>query len=277
MNKDPLSLSFNQSNLQNFKECPRRFQLKHLKEISWPAATSMPLSEFERVIHLGNQFHHLAHQYFVGIKPELIHASIQDADLVEMWNNFYGFAKSLSGFDLFSEQTLHTLINGNTIIAKFDLIVKKADQYIIFDWKTSQHIPPLSYLSDRVQTLLYPYIFYISGSELFGDAQIEPSQILFNYFYPLSSDPVVSFPYSEKIHKEFTSTLVDFIDKITSLHNSDNNFPLTTDQSKCNLCQFRSICNRGIDAADLNSIDLYDWEDLSDIQFDIDNIKELEF
>jgi CRISPR/Cas system-associated exonuclease Cas4 (RecB family) len=277
MTKDPLSINYNQSNLQDFKECPRRFQLKHLEEISWPSATSMPLSEFERVIQLGNQFHHLAHQYLVGIKPELIQTSIQDAGLVEMWNKFIDFVKSLSGCDLFSEQTLHTTIKGHTVIAKFDLIVKKADQYIIFDWKTSQNIPPLSYLSDRAQTLLYPYILLISGSELFGDTQIKPGQILFNYFYPLSSDPVVSIPYSEKIHKEFDTTLANFIDTITSLYNSENNFPLTTDHSKCNLCQFRSICNRGIEAADLSIIDLYDWEDLSDVQFDIDNIQELEY
>jgi hypothetical protein len=270
-------VKFNQSNLQDFNECPRRFQLRHLDEISWPAATSVPLIEFERVIQLGNQFHHLAHQYYNGIQSDILSTSIQDPFLLEMWNAFKDFSKSFSGCELYSEQTLHASFNGYTIVAKFDLIVKNADHFIILDWKTSQSIPPLTYLSERVQTFLYPYIFTISGSELYIDTQIDPDQIHLNYFYPLSSDPVVSFPYSKKIHHEFETSLTNLINTINSHIESQNEFPLTNNLTKCSLCEFRSICNRGTEAANLSEIDLYDWEDLSDIQFDMDDIQELEF
>ena len=38
----------NQSYLQDYIACPRRFQLKVLEGISWPAADSEPIEKFEQ-------------------------------------------------------------------------------------------------------------------------------------------------------------------------------------------------------------------------------------
>ena len=99
-NKTPLHLS--QSNLQDFKECPRRFQLKVIDNISWPAAYLEPLSKLELATELGNKFHQLCQQYFSGIDSDYLTRTITNPKLREMWENFVPFAKDLRAENLYT-------------------------------------------------------------------------------------------------------------------------------------------------------------------------------
>ena len=81
-----------QSNIQDLIECPRRFQLKTIDQISWPAAPGEPISDLEIMAETGNQFHALCHRFFTGIKPDLLSDSITNPVLMDLWKGFLPFA-----------------------------------------------------------------------------------------------------------------------------------------------------------------------------------------
>ena len=72
---------FSANNLQDYLDCPRRFELRYILKQNWPAITSQPVLEMENRINMGNRFHLLAHQYLSGISGEILRNTIDDPDL----------------------------------------------------------------------------------------------------------------------------------------------------------------------------------------------------
>ena len=271
-------LHLSQSNLQDFSDCPRRFELKVIDNISWPAAYLEPLSQLEQATEIGNQFHQLCHQFFTGIDHDSLSRSISNPDLKIMWENFSTFGKGLQDEDLFSEIILSTPFLGHHLIAKYDLVLKRNNgKFIIYDWKTSTQKPNRTLLSQRFQTFLYPYILVKTGNSIFKKEQPSPKNISMNYWYPMSSDPEELFPYSEALYSENTAQLTEIISKIDGYLNSGKIFPMTNDRKLCGKCVYRSLCERGIQAGKLDTFTEIEEEDLSGVHFDLDNISEIEF
>jgi hypothetical protein len=65
---DNAAFVFSANSLQDYQDCPRRFELKYLLKQSWPAVESEPVLEFEHKVQLGSQFHQLVYQYLNGIR-----------------------------------------------------------------------------------------------------------------------------------------------------------------------------------------------------------------
>jgi|GEM_PF-299605 CRISPR/Cas system-associated exonuclease Cas4 (RecB family) len=275
-NRSPIQL--NQSNLQDFLECPRRFELRNIHEASWPAVLSEPPTRFEELTELGDRFHKLSNQFFIGIDPTAIESSIHQPELKEMWGRFIPYAESLADHKPFTEQILRTTLNGYILIAKYDYVACLPDRsFLIVDWKTSTKKPDRSTLAARVQTYLYPYIFYESYRDLFDMHQLLPKQISLQYWYPNSPEPEEIFPYSEERHQRIKEQLSSIISRIDSLQNSEMSFPLTEDLKLCQFCNFRSLCERAASAGSLALDADYENEDLSNTHFDLDLINEMEF
>jgi len=271
-------LHFSQSNLQDFKECPRRFQLKVVDQISWPAAYLEPLSGLEQATEIGNKFHQLCHQYFSGIDPGTLEISITNPDLKNMWENFIEFGMEIDAESRYSEIILSSPFLGHHLIAKYDLVIQTPDgKFIIFDWKTSSRKPSRTILSQRFQTFLYPYILTKAGNSVFKTTQPAPSDISMNYFYPMSSDPEEIFPYSDSLYVENIRVLTDTITEIDDLISSGKVFPLTENIEECGKCIYRSLCKRGVRAEEIDIFTEIDQEDLSDVYFEFDDINEIEF
>lgn len=271
-------LHLNQSNLQDFSECPRRFELKVIDNISWPAAYLEPLSQVEQATEIGNKFHQLCHQFFTGIDQDSLSATISSPALKIMWENFSTFAKDIEDENRYSEIILGTPFLGHQLIAKFDLVVKTIEgKFVIYDWKTSTHKPTRTLLSQRYQTFLYPFIFVNSGKNIFNIEQTHPKDVSMNYWYPMSSDPEEIFPYSDTLLSENTAHLTEIVSSIDGCINSEGTFPLTEDRKLCSKCVYRSLCERGIRADKFNTFTEIDQEDLSGVHFDLDNISEIEY
>jgi len=271
-------LHLSQSNLQDFSECPRRFELKVIDNISWPAAYLEPLSKLEQATEVGNKFHQLCHQFFTGIDQDSLSRSISNPDLKIMWENFSAFAKDFQYQKRLSEIILSAPFLGHQLIAKYDLVLKtNNDKFIIYDWKTSTQKPTRTLLSQRFQTFLYPYILVNSGNSIFNKVQPSPNNISMIYWYPMSSDPEEIFPYSDNLYSENTAQLTEIISKIDGYVNSGNTFPTTNNRKLCGKCVYRSLCERGIQAGKLDPFTEIDGEDLSGVHFDLDNINEIEF
>ena len=275
---NPLTLEFSQTSLQDFLDCPRRFELSVLQEMRWPAAHSAPLLKFEELTEIGSKFHHLCHQFFLGIDPDLLSSSLINPEISELWDSFLPYGKSLQHLPGYYEQILRIPFENHFLVAKFDLIVQQGDNdYLIIDWKTASKKPSKSILANRVQTFLYPYIFQGAGGELFGAEKISPTEITLQYWYPLAGIPEEVFPYSDATHQEVTQNISDLIQQIYELIDADKPFPLTNDRQHCKYCIYRSYCERGHLTSSVPAGTELEQEDLSNVHFDLDLIKEIEF
>ena len=79
----PGNFHFSQNNLQDFVDCARRFELRHLLKLAWPAPQTEPVLQAEQDMLLGNQFHHLIHQHQIGLAAEtLLPGDLSFAELV---------------------------------------------------------------------------------------------------------------------------------------------------------------------------------------------------
>ncbi len=271
-------LQLNQSNLQDFLDCPRRFQLKVIDRLSLPAAYSEPIEIFEKSTQLGNRFHLICQQFFSGVDPVLLKNSISDPDLQALWDNFLPYGESLLQYHLYPESLLSISFLDHKLIAKYDLIVEiNPEQYLIIDWKTAAKKSPRSKLDKRIQTHLYPFIFSQAGNDLFPNNTISPAFIEMHYWYPLDSDHQELFPYSGEKHAKVKNDLEQILIKINNSISERAEFQLTDDQTTCQYCVFRSLCNRGTTAGTFEKSQLIEYEDLTSVQFDIDKVGEIEY
>ncbi len=153
----PQDFVFSQSSLQDYVDCPRRFELRYLKHLRWPAVQAEPVEEHERLMAQGADFHHLIHQYLSGIPAETLAQHIPDATLRGWWDNFRTtVAEHLHG-DLFPETTLTVPLGNYLLTARYDLLAL-GERALIFDWKTSRKRPTMQWLAGRMQTLVYRYV-----------------------------------------------------------------------------------------------------------------------
>lgn len=267
---------FSQRNLQDYVDCPRRFQLRYLYRLSWPAVEVEPALEHERRLRQGALFHKMVHQHLLGIPSDRISESITDEDLRRWWTNYLTTKPADLPGDKYPEITVASSIQGRGLSAKYDLLVASAvNEVVILDWKTSDHLPDLEWHRNRLQTRVYRYLLLTAGSNLLKDGEFSPDAIEMVYWYAGFPDQPVSLPYNSKqaeLDEEYLSALIK---EITSLE--DDEFPLTEHEHRCRFCAYRSYCDRGEEAGPLYEFPEYFDEDADlDIDFDFDQIAEIE-
>ncbi|HNT25724.1 MAG TPA: PD-(D/E)XK nuclease family protein [Anaerolineales bacterium] len=291
MNPD---LQFSQSSLQDFVDCQRRFQLRYLLRLAWPAVESEPVMENERHMRLGAQFHQMIHQHLLGVPSERLANMLHDEILLGWWENYQAFLASDLGQALNAGQPtefthLHPEIGlasaslGCRLVAKYDLIVHTpSGKILIFDWKTSRHRPKRTSLSERVQTRLYPYLLVQAGAHLNAGQPIHPSQIEMIYWFANFPEQPESFPYDDRKYAADEGYINDLLAQI--LHKNaaasplpGSQFPLTSDEKRCRFCAYRSLCDRGVQAGTVDLMDLDDEDTTIPITLDLEQIGEIEF
>ncbi|MBC6941055.1 MAG: hypothetical protein DWB59_13745 [Anaerolineae bacterium] len=77
--KLPQPFTFSQSSLQDYFDCPRRFELRYLEE---------PVLENERRLAEGSFFHRLAQQHLLGLPADKLTRLAASPDLSRWWDNF---------------------------------------------------------------------------------------------------------------------------------------------------------------------------------------------
>jgi CRISPR/Cas system-associated exonuclease Cas4 (RecB family) len=274
------SFLLSQSSLQDYLECPRRFQLRYLQNLQWPAVEVEPLLERERHMQLGDRFHQMAHQYLNGVPGEVIAASIDDSQLAQWWEYFADTGLQGIPERRYSEVSLVTSVNGFRLVAKYDLVAIADDgSIVIVDWKTNTNRPKRNTLERRMQTKVYPYVMARSGADLNNGRAVDTAKIEMIYWFANTGQGIERFAYSDALHATIGSELRALIREIEE----SQNFTLTEDHGKCLFCTYRSLCRRGEKAGDLMALlnseedppgsgDGFDLDD-----FDFDQIAEVEF
>ena len=251
--KLPQPFTFSQSSLQDYVDCPRRFELRYIEKLDWPAVEAEPVAENERRMADGNFFHRLAQQFLLGLPAEKLSRLAASPDLARWWDNFKQNFRSLTDFgNLHAETVLSAPTGNHRLLAKFDLIAVRDGKALIYDWKTYHKRPKNEWMAVRMQTKVYRYLLAASGNHLNGGQSFPPESIQMIYWFAdFPSEPAI-FPYDETQFKRDQSALEKLIFDIAA----SESFPLTDEQGKCRFCAYRSYCNRGTSAGDWRDAEL---------------------
>ena len=276
------ALNFSQGSLQDYTECPRRFQLRFLLNQPWPALESQPLLDFEHHQALGQLFHRLIQRHISGVAAERIGASIQDFDLRRWWQAYLASpppglptpatAGAQPGWNISAEEVLSTVISGQRLAARYDLLaIQENGQAFIVDWKTSRRPATRVQLAQRMQSWVYPFVLVEAGADL-GLGAIAPEQVRMVYWFANDPQRPQTLAYSARQHEAHRRYLSALIEEISSRR--DVTWPLTPDEARCRFCTYRSLCDRGVEAGDWAT---FDDDREADLTFSLDDVAEMAF
>jgi CRISPR/Cas system-associated exonuclease Cas4 (RecB family) len=263
----PVELTtLSQSSLQDYHDCPRRFELRYLEQLSYPAIETEPALENEKHQQEGEYFHRLVQQSLIGIPAEQIGRLANTPNLQRWWGNFMDFEGLRDLRNLHPEIALSAPLGKFRLLAKYDLIGLAQDGRVaIYDWKTYRKRPKDEWLAARWQTRVYRALLVRAGAHLNGGKPFEPEQVEMIYWFSDFPAEPARFPYSAAQYKRDWDALTTLEKEITTA----STFPLTEDRAKCNYCPYRSYCDRGIRAGEAEDAELESGaEELFDINFE---------
>ncbi len=272
---------FSQSSLQDFKDCQRRFQLRYIQRLAWPALQAEPARENERHIQRGERFHRMVQQYLLGVPAERLERIAQadeDENLLRWWQNFSTVIPPLLVGTRHVEVTLSApVLDSYRLAAKYDLVMSSAgSKIIIYDWKTSIRRPRAEVLRQRLQTRVYRYLMVRAGKQFNGGRDVTPEQVEMIYWFAEPDQPRERIPYSLAMYQEDETYLNGLITEIRSL--PPDGFRMAPDEGACRFCVYRSLCERGVEAGAQAETEA-DWEGnpQTSLDFDLEQIGEIGF
>ncbi len=281
----PEGFLFSQSSLQDYVDCQRRFQLRYMLHQAWPAVEAEPYLESERLMDQGAQFHKIIRQHQVGVPKSKITASITGDPLIEQWWGNYLQALQLGNLKFIAEpgnirygEVSHVVPLGEfRLVAKYDLLVIRPDGgLVILDWKTSHTHPRHTWLANRLQTHVYPYVLAGTAMAFLGGKTPDPAHIEMIYWFANHPEQPEHFTYGPSQYLDDERYLTNLVSTIA--HKTERVFPLTPQVQRCLYCTYRSLCNRGVSAGDLQHLEEWQEPDSSeDIDLDFDQIGEIGF
>jgi hypothetical protein len=290
----PDGFTFSQVSLQDFVDCRRRFELRYLMHVQWPAAESEPIEEQERRMQRGGDFHRLVQQHLLGIPEDKLSASISDPPLRQWWEHYLAFrpieqAGASRAYEVYPEVTLMTALRGYRLMAKYDVIVvPERGRILIFDWKTSKHRYESDRAEKRLQTRVYRSVIVRSGARLVDSDVVSPDEVTMIYWFAPHPNAPIRLPYSRLAYERDLDYLRDLVAQIETATEVDTGpdtqtdaFPKTENTFLCRYCPYRSYCGRGSEAGDIDEqdmvLELEETERPSNFDFDFDQIAEVEF
>jgi len=273
----PPLFQFSQNSLQDYADCPRRFQLRYIDGQRWPAAESEPIEDQERLMEHGTEFHLLVQRHILGISVDKL--APQEQPLSDWWDAYLTFPpEDLPTVRRLPETQLTTPISaGHRLMARYDLLaVDPGERMVIVDWKTTLSRPSRDILAQRLQTRVYPFVLAEAGVHLFG-GPVPPEAIHLVYWFAEAPTQPEVFLYNSAQYAKDRAYLGDMVAEI--LAQTDPVWPLTTDDFHCKYCVYRSLCERGIRAGRLENAGLEATAlDVDfDFEFEFDQIEEIAF
>lgn len=281
----PSDFQFSQASLQDYVDCPRRFQLRYVLRLAWPAQEVEPALENEQHMRQGAAFHRLIHRHALGIPAEDLSRTVQEPDLYRWWQNYLEHGPGGLPEARLPEIALSAPQGEYRLLAKYDLLAVDAGRRaVIVDWKTSRKRTKREVLVKRLQTRVYPYLLVRAGAHLNGGQAIAPEQVEMIYWFADYPEEPARFGYDAAQCEADGAYLASLVEEIVGL--GDEDFPLTKQDQRCKFCPYRSLCQRGVRAGTLDEVldaALGEIEgeveigDAFDVDIDFDQIAEIEY
>jgi CRISPR/Cas system-associated exonuclease Cas4 (RecB family) len=277
----PVGFQFSQGSLQDYVDCPRRFQLRHVRRVAWPALETEPALENERYLRQGAAFHRLVHQHLIGIPTERLSRALTDDNLRRWWRSYLESGPSDLPPSRYPEMLVSAPVAGCRLVAKYDLVAVDAGRRaIIVDWKTARRRPRRTWLSARMQTRVYPYLLVAAGAHLNGGQPFEAGQVEMIYWFANYPADPEHLAYQTAQYETDGEYLASLIEEIRNLGEED--WPLTTQEKRCTYCPYRSLCERGDRAGTFDEMDLEsemadEFDPSAGLEIDFEQIAEIEY
>ena len=289
--KLPSTFAFSQSSLQSYVNCPRRFWLAYVEQLKWPALEAAPYDEHEELLRLGWQFHQLIERAEACMPTDLL-ADGLEYPLDEWFESYLRHRPADLPTDVVEvERVLSAPLAVEAgqyrLAARYDLIAVGGDgadrRAVILDWKTNKRVTRRSMLQQRMQTLLYPFVL-VEASAGLPWGPLSPEQVEMRYWFSAAPAEAMAFRYSSDLHADNRARFVHLLNEILSGEGEKDFCKVPdTDENRrryCGYCIYRSRCDRGIAAGDLEE---YDEEEFSDVdlesalEFTLEEVQELAF
>jgi len=207
-------------------------------------------------------------QHLIGIPAEQISKFANTPNLQRWWENFQNSKdlKDLRNLSaLYPESTLSAPLGKHRLLAKYDLIAVKDGKAVIYDWKTYRKRPRNEWLNARMQTRVYRALLVQAGAHLNHGKPFEPEQIEMVYWFAEFPEEPVKLPYTSAQFQRDWDTLLKLSEEVASAAS----YPLTEDRQKCLFCTYRSYCERGVRAGDVEQAEAeMEAEELFDVNFE---------
>lgn len=238
------SLILSQQQIQDYLDCPRRFQLRHLDRLPWPDLPYPP--DVEAAFSRGRLLHRLIERHFLGLPVD--RAQIVDPLVAAWWDTFRAHAPAPTSGRLLPEASLTVPLGNHQLRGRFDLVLLEEDddalQATVYDWKTSKP-RDAAWLRRVWQTRLYLALLAEGGQALPGarGRRLDPDRIQMVYWYLDDPKQPVTVPYSRQWHAENWETLRATLAALDESLRTDQ-WPLTDDWSHCRYCAFQAYCGR---------------------------------
>jgi CRISPR/Cas system-associated exonuclease Cas4 (RecB family) len=285
----PTDFQFSQASLQDYVDCPRRFQLRYVRRLAWPALRAEPALESEHYLRQGTAFHRLVHQHMVGLPTERLSSTVSDENLRRWWRNYLESppldlhrtqdapSEWRCSLRRYPEVVLSAPVGGYRLVAKYDLVALdavrraaaqvdvadvadierasvRASRVIIVDWKTSRKRPRRGWLAGRLQTRVYSYLLVQAGAQLNAGQPLAPEQVEMIYWFANFPADAERFSYDAAQYEADEVYLASLVEEIVGL--GDGDFPLTDQDRHCRYCLYRSLCRRGVEAGSLDELEV---------------------
>ncbi len=163
------------------------------------------------------------------------------------------------------------------LIAIFDFIALSNDKSIMIgDWKTTTHNPKREIYMQSIQSHLYPYLAFQTREHIFPRTGLfRKNDFRMEYWFPAFPELAIAIEYSDARHDTSQTLLSSLISEIAG--KEPGTFEKTINDKRCAFCQYRSLCEKGIQAGILENteIETDNFSALENIDFDL--IEEIAF
>lgn len=247
----PDDFQFSQGSLQDYVDCSRRFQLRYVRRLRWPAVEMEPALQNERHLRRGAAFHRLIRQHLMGMPVETLSPTVASPELRRWWSNYLESEMAHLPSWRYPEVRLSTPVGNHRLVAQYDLVViDPSRQVLIVDWKTNRKRPRRDWLSERLQTHVYPYVVVQAGGSLGNGTPIQPDQLTMIYWFANFPSAPERFTYDAdqyRVDETYLLNLVEEIEECVGERAEEGLLPRTEDRERCSFCRYRSLCRRGVD------------------------------
>jgi hypothetical protein len=288
----PANFTFSQSSLQAYVDCARRFWLAYVEQLPWPAVEASPVQEHEALMRLGERFHRLVQRSEEGIDPTQVAAGLA-SPLADWFAAYQQHRPADLPSDFTASERILTIPLTLSpahpltfrLAAKYDLLAGAADgRTVIVDWKTGRRRTDPAMLRQRLQSIVYPYVL-VEASAGLPWGPVRPEQVSMCYWFTAAPGQPVVLPYDAAQHEANGRRLHQLLADLVA-GRGEADFPKVADTEAnrrhlCAYCVYRSRCNRGEAAGDLDALDdpetVFAVDLEKALEFSLDDVEELAF
>jgi hypothetical protein len=218
-----------------------------------------PALQNERYLRQGADFHRLIRQHLTRMPTETLARTVTDPEIRRWWSNYLESGVPSLPRQRYPEVRLSTLVGGHRLVAQYDLIAMDPGQrMLIVDWKTNRKRPRRAWLSQRLQTRVYPYVLVQAGSALDVGTSIQPGQVTMMYWFANFASAPELFAYDDDQYRSDGEVLFDLIEEVERCVEAcadDGLLPRADDRALCRVCRYRSLCRRGVEPGWLDEVE----------------------